>query len=163
MTIFDYTVLVVMGVSILLGVLRGLVREALNLLTWVGAFWLANVYAMDVAPMLPEAIPSESLRLLAAFVVLFLGALLLLSLVTIALAELVKTLGLGPYDKGLGALFGLARGVLIVLTLVLLGGLTSLPRQGFWRNAMFSAPLEALAADIKPWLPEGLSKRISYE
>lgn len=163
MTIFDYTVLVVMGVSILLGVLRGLVREALNLLAWVGAFWLANVYALDVAPMLPESIPSESLRLLAAFVILFLGALLLMSLVSIALAELIKSLGLGAYDKGLGALFGLVRGVLIVLVLVLLGGLTSLPHQGFWRNAMFSAPLEAFAADVKPWLPEGISKRISYE
>lgn len=163
MTVFDYTVLVVMGISILLGVLRGLVREALNLLAWVGAFLLANVYALDVAPMLPEAIPSEPLRLLAAFVILFLGALLLMSLVTIALAELVKTLGLGGYDKGLGALFGLVRGMLIVLILVLLGGLTSMPRQGFWRNAMFSAPLEAFAADVKPWLPEGISKRISYE
>jgi membrane protein required for colicin V production len=46
---------------------------------------------------------------------------------------------------------------------VLLAGMTSLPRQEVWRNAMFSAPLEAFAADVKPWLPEGLSKRISYE
>lgn len=163
MTAFDYTLLAVVGVSILLGVMRGLVREALNLLAWVAAFWLAYAYTADIAPMLPEAIPSESLRLLAAFVMLFLGALLLMSLVTIALAELVKNLGLGVYDRGLGALFGLARGVLIVLTLVLLAGLTSLPHQGFWRNAMFSAPLETLAADVKPWLPEGLSKRINYE
>ena len=147
----------------LLGVMRGLVREALNLLAWVAAFWLANAYTVDVARLLPEAIPTESLRFLAAFIMLFLGALLLMSLVTIALAELVKTLGLGVYDKGLGGLFGLARGGLIVLTLVLLAGLTGLPHQGFWRNAMFSAPLEAFAVDVKPWLPDGLSKRISYE
>ena len=163
MTFFDYTVLAVFGVSILLGVMRGLVREALSLLAWVAAFWVANAYMVDISRMLPEAIPTESLRFLAAFVMLFLGALLLSSLVTIALAELVKTLGLGVYDKGLGALFGLARGVLVVLTLVLLSGLTSLPHQGFWRNAMFSAPLEALAADVKPWLPQDFSKRISYE
>ncbi|MDO9064591.1 MAG: CvpA family protein [Sulfuricella sp.] len=163
MMAFDYTVLAVVGISILLGVLRGLVREALNLLAWVAAFWVANAYTVEIAPLLPEAIPTESVRFVAAFVLLFLGALLLMSLVTIAAAELVKTLKLGAYDKGLGALFGLLRGGLIVLTLVLLAGMTSLPRQGLWRNAMFSAPLEAFAADVKPWLPEGLSKRISYE
>ena len=163
MTFFDYTVLAVVGISMLLGVMRGLVREALNLLAWIAAFWVANAYAGDIARLLPEAIPTESVRFIAAFVLLFLGALLLMSLVTIALAELVKTLGLGGFDKGLGALFGLARGVLIVLILVLLAGLTSLPHQGLWRNAMFSAPLEALAADVKPWLPEDFSKRISYE
>ncbi len=163
MTTFDYTILTVVGISMLLGVMRGLVREALNLLAWVAAFWVANAYTADIARMLPQAIPSESLRFLAAFVMLFLGALLLMSLVTITLAELVKSLGLGSYDKGLGAVFGLARGMLIVLTLVLLAGMTGLPHQGFWRNAMFSAPLEALAVSVEPWLPEELSKRISYE
>lgn len=163
MTFFDYTVLAVVGVSMLLGVMRGLVREALNLLAWVAAFWVAIAFTADVARMLPEAIPTESLRFLAAMVILFIGALLLASLVTIAVAELVKTLGLSVYDKGLGGMFGMARGLLIVLALVLLAGLTSMPHQGFWRNAMFSAPLEAFAADVKPWLPEDLSKRISYE
>ncbi|MDD5240150.1 MAG: CvpA family protein [Sulfuricella sp.] len=163
MTALDYTILTIIGISILLGVMRGLVREALNLLAWVAAFWVANAYTVEIAPLLPAAIPTESVRLLAAFVLLFLGALLLMSLVTIALAELVKTLKLGAYDKGLGAVFGLLRGLLIVLAMVLLAGLTDLPHQGFWRNSMFSAPLEALAADVKPWLPEGLSKRVSYD
>ena len=163
MTVFDYTILAVLGISMLLGMMRGLVREALNLLAWVAAFWVANAYTVEIAPLLPEAIPTESVRFFATFVVLFLGALLLTSLVTVALTELVKSLKLGVYDKGLGALFGLMRGLLIALTLVLLAGLTSLPHQGVWRNAMFSAPLEAFAADVKPWLPEGLSKRISYD
>lgn len=163
MIAFDYMVLAVVGISILLGVLRGLVREALNLLAWVAAFWVANAYTVQVAPLLPEVIPSESLRFFAAFILLFLAALLLMSLVTIALTELVKTLKLGAYDKSLGAVFGFLRGALIVLTVVLLSGMTSLPRQVFWRNAMFSPPLEAFAEDVKPWLPQGLSKRISYE
>ena len=163
MTVLDYTILTIIGISILLGMLRGLVREALNLLAWVAAFWVANAYTVEIASLLPAAIPTESVRVLAAFVILFLGALLMMSLVTIALAELVKTLKLGAYDKGLGAMFGLMRGLLIVLALVLLAGLTSLPHQGVWRNAMFSAPLEALAADVKPWLPDGLSKRVSYD
>lgn len=163
MMVFDYMVLAVVGISILLGVLRGLVREALNLLAWVAAFWVANAYMGKVATLLPQAIPNESVRFLAAFALLFFGVLLLMSLVMMAVAKLVKTLKLGAFDRWLGALFGLLRGGAVVLALVLLAGMTGLPRQGVWRNAMFSAPLEAFAVDVKPWLPEDLSKRISYE
>ncbi len=163
MTVFDYAALLIVGFSVLLSVMRGAVREVLALLSWVVAFWVANIYTVQLAPLLPNGIPDESLRLLAAFVILFLVALLLMSLLTIALSELVKTIGLGLLDRGLGALFGLARGGLIVMVLVLLAGLTSVPRQRYWRNAMFSAPLEALAMNLKPWLPEGLSRRINYD
>ena len=163
MTAFDYVVLLTIGLSILLSVMRGMVREVLALLSWVVAFWLANMYTVQFAPMLPQSIPSESFRFLAAFVILFLVALLVMSLLTIGISELVKTVGLSIIDRGLGAVFGLARGVLIVLVLVLLGGLTSLPRQSVWQNAMFSAPLEAFASTVKPWLPDDLSKRIRYD
>lgn len=163
MTAFDYVVLLTVGLSILLSVMRGVVREVLALLSWVVAFWLANIYTVRFAPMLPDAIPNESLRFFAAFVILFLVALLLMSLLTIGISELVKTVGLSLIDRGLGAVFGLARGVLIVLVLVLLAGLTTLPRQSAWQNAMFSAPLEEFAGTIKPWLPDDLSKRIRYD
>jgi membrane protein required for colicin V production len=163
MTVFDYAVLLIVGISILLSVMRGLVREAFALLGWVAAFLVANGYTWDLAPLLPQGIPGEAPRLIAAFVILFLGTLLVASLVTIALAEIIRTIGLGALDKGLGAVFGLARGILIVMVAVLLGGLTALPRQDFWRNAMFSAPLEALAGTLKPWLPENLASRINYD
>ena len=163
MTAFDYAVLLIVGASILLSVMRGLVREVLALLAWVAAFWLATAYTVDIARLLPAAVPTQSVRLLAAFVILFLGALLLMSLVSMSIAELVKNLGLGVMDKTLGGVFGLLRGLLVVMILVLLAGLTALPRQGFWRSAMFSAPLEALALSVKPWLPDEFAKRISYE
>ena len=163
MTAFDYVALAILGSSMLLGMMRGLVREGINLLAWIGAFWVSNAYTAEVVRLLPEAIPTDSLRFLAAFVILFLSTLLLMSLVTIALTELVQSLGMGVVDKGLGALFGLARAGLILLTLVLLAGLTNLPKQDFWRNAMFSAPLETFAITVKPWLPAGFSARIRYE
>lgn len=163
MTAFDYAVLLIVGVSILISVMRGLVREALALMGWVAAFWVAAGYAVPLAPHLPGAIPDETVRLLAAFVALFLGTLLIATLLTIAASELVRKLGLGAVDRGLGVMFGLTRGLLIVLVLVLLAGLTPLPRQGFWHNAMLSAPFEAFVAMVKPWLPDQLAKRISYD
>ena len=125
MTAFDYAVLAIVGVSVLLSLMRGFLREVLALASWVAAFFVAKLYTVQLAPLLPEAIPTQSMRLLAAFVILFLGTLLIASLLSIALSGLFKKIGMGWLDRWLGALFGLARGVLIVTILVLLGGLTS--------------------------------------
>ena len=163
MTAFDYALLVIVGASILLSVMRGMVREILALLSWVAALWITNIYTMQLAPMLPASIPSQSLRLLAAFAILFLGSLLIMSLISIALSQFVKVLGLGPLDRVLGVVFGLARGVLIALVLVLAAGLTSMPHQEYWKNAMFSAPLEAVVQYVRPWLPDDFSRHISYD
>ena len=80
MTVFDYAVLLIVGLSILLSVMRGAVREVLALAAWVAAFLVANTYGVWLAAQLPAAIPGEALKLLAAFVILFLTMLLLMSL-----------------------------------------------------------------------------------
>jgi membrane protein required for colicin V production len=163
MTVFDYVVLGVIGLSVLLSIMRGFVREMLALAAWVAAFFVAKLYTLQLAPLLPQSIPSLELRLLAAFLALFLLTLLLCSLGAIALSGLFRQVGLGWLDRGLGALFGLARGMLVVLVAVLLAGLTALPREQSWREAMFSAPLEALVLYGLPWLPQGVAKHVKYD
>jgi membrane protein required for colicin V production len=163
MTWVDYAVLAIIGVSVLLSIIHGLVRELLALTAWIVAFLVAQMYATDVAVLLPAAIPSQALRLLAAFVTLFLAVLLVMTLIAIAVSGLIKRAGLGLVDRALGAVFGLVRGMAIVIVVVLLAGFTTLPRQHAWRYAMSSAPLEALANMIKVWLPYDLSKHINYE
>jgi membrane protein required for colicin V production len=163
MTVFDYAVLVIVGLSILISVMRGLVREVLALLAWVAAFAVATLFGADVAAFMPAAKPSEELSLLAGFLIVFFGVLLAMSLAAMAISRLVKSAGLGVEDRMFGMLFGLARGALIVLVLVLLAGLTTLPRDPTWRNAMLSSPLEALALYVKAWLPGDLSRRIKYD
>lgn len=163
MTSFDYAVLAIVGLSILLSMMRGFVREILSLVSWVVAFFVAKFYTLELAPLLPKEIPSESLRLLAAFLILFLATLLVSSLLAIALAHVFKHLGLSWVDRFLGAFFGLARGIVIVGVLVLLAGLTSLPKDARWRNAMFSAPLEAMVASVLPWFPHDIAKHVKYD
>ena len=162
MTVFDYAVLAVVGLSILLSMMRGFVREILALAGWVAAFFVAKTYTLQLVPLLPQAIPTETLKLLAAFVILFLATLLVTSLLAIALSEVFKKVGLGWLDRWLGAVFGLARGVIIVGVLVLLAGLTSVPQDARWRNAMFSAPLEAMVLSVMPWTPQGISRHIHF-
>ncbi|MBB5018792.1 membrane protein required for colicin V production [Chitinivorax tropicus] len=163
MTPFDYGVLLIVGFSVLLSVMRGLLRELMALASWVIAFFVARNYTTEITPLLPASIPSEELKLLAGFLALFLGSLLIMTLLTIALSEVIKVVGLSGVDRILGALFGLVRGCFIVVVLVLLAGLTSLPREPMWKNAMFSPVFEAVALVVKPWLPDGLAKHIKYE
>lgn len=163
MTIFDYAVLIILGLSVIFSVMRGMVREVLSILGWVAAFYVGRTYTDQLLPMMPADIPSESLRMLAAFLVLFLSTLLLASILGIALSTIVSKIGLGWFNRALGALFGALRGLLIVCVVVFLAGLTDVPKDLRWRNAMFSAPIEALVIAMLPWIPENIAKQVKYD
>ena len=162
MKIFDFVVLIIFVVSILLSVVRDIVRESLSLAGWVIAFMVAKAFAKDFVSVLPLSITGDSLRVLVSFSALFLSVLLVMSMITMLASALIRTVGLGSVDRFFGALFGLARGLLVVLLLVLSAGLTTLPQEPFWRKALLSKPLEAGVIMIMPWLPQDLSRRIDY-
>lgn len=163
MTLFDYAVALIVGFSVLISVMRGMVREVIALAGWIVAFVVANLYSGAVATWLPAGLTNESVRMLAAFIILFLGALLAMGLLAVAASRLMKSAGLSIEDRVLGVVFGFARGVLIVVVFVLMAGLTSLPRQPIWKDAMLSAPLETFAVFVRAWLPTDLSQRIRYD
>jgi membrane protein required for colicin V production len=163
MTLFDYVVLTIVCLSVFLSVMRGFVREVLALVGWIGAFVAAMTLGGPVSAWMAPNIADERWRAVAAFGGVFFATLLLASLVAIAFSRLLKAAGLRLEDRVLGGVFGLARGLLIVMVLVLLGGVTKLPKQPAWNDAMLSPPLEALAGAVKPWLPQGLSQYISYD
>lgn len=163
MTWLDYAVVGVFAVSLVVGAWRGLVREALSILGWIIAFLAANLLAGPLGPAMPQAIPSPELRVAAAYMAVFVASLIATALVSLLLSKIVKAAGLGGIDRMLGALFGAARGVLIVLAAALLAGLSSAPRQPFWRDSA-SGPLLAQAAQaLTPLLPQTFAERLRYD
>lgn len=162
MTPFDYCVLAVMAVSLLVGVTRGVVSEILALIAWVAAFIAARLWAVPTGELILAELPDPLWRQLAGFVLVFVAVLILFALLRWVTSLLLKAAGLRPLDRVLGATFGVARGVLVLLVLVLLAGLTPLPQQQWWRRAMFAPPLETGVLAVKPWLPPELAKRIQY-
>ena len=162
MTIFDYLVIFVLAASVVIGVMRGMVREILSLVSWVVAFVVANAYGAELARMLPPAIPGEVLRVMVAFIVLFIGARILVGLLAMALGALIEAGGLSALDRLLGVVFGLGRGVVIVLAVVILCGMTSIPQQAFWRNAHFSPLAESAAHALKPFLPAAMAQHVHF-
>jgi membrane protein required for colicin V production len=161
MTWFDYAVLAIVGLSVLLAVFRGAVREIAALAGWAAALILSGLFAQELAHWMPTALPPMP-RVVIAYLVIFLGVLLLSGLAGMLLAKLFRAAGLGFADRVVGALFGLARGMLIVLVGVMLAGLTSLPKEPFWREAALSGPLETAVLAAKPALPKDLAQRIRY-
>lgn len=162
MTIFDYAVIAIVAFSALLSITRGLVFEIVSLLAWIIAFFVASRYSINVAPLLSDWVADESIRTLVAFSLTFFLTLTVTMLASRLLSLLVKGIGLGLIDRMLGALFGIVRGAVIVLFLVIAAGFTPLPQQPFWQQAVLSKPLEILAADVIPWLPEKFRELINF-
>jgi len=162
MTWLDYAVIGVFAVSTMLGAWRGLVREVISILGWVIAFLAANLLAGPLGPMMPQMIPSPELRVAAAYVAVFVASLIVTSLLGLLLSKIVSAVGLGGVDRALGGVFGAARGVLIVLAAALLAGLTSAPRQAYWRDSASGPPLAQAIAALKPLLPQTLAERLRY-
>lgn len=162
MTAFDYIVLGIVFISALLGITRGFVREVLSLLAWVIPFFVASRYSVEIEPFLSGLIEDESIRMLVAFTVTFFAVLLLAMLGAMQMLTLVKSVGLGLVDRMLGAIFGFACGLVFVMFLVLAAGFTTLPQQPFWQQAVLSKPLEIMAADIIPWLPQDFRNHIGF-
>ena len=159
---FDYLVIFVMVTSVIISMLRGLVKEVLSLAGWVVAFVVANAYAAALAVMLPAVVPGAVLRLILAFIALFIGVRILMGLLAMALGALLDAGGLSLLDRLLGAVFGIGRGLVIVLTAVILSGMTSLPQQDFWKNALFSPFAESGARIVKTFLPAAMAQHVNF-
>ena len=161
MTIFDYAVLAILLVSITVSVLRGLVREILSLIGWIAAFVVATLYAEDFAPAL-AVLPSQIMRVAVAFMLILVAMALVMAMINWGVMRGVEAAGLQLADRGLGGLFGLARGLVIVIALVLVAGMTSLPRMTFWKEAVFSPLAETAVLTIRPWLPAAIADKVKF-
>ncbi len=162
LTIFDYFVIGVVVLSLLVGLWRGVVSEILALVAWVVAFMAARTWSGQTGELLAFGLTDPAWRQVAGFVAIFVAVLILFALARWLLSLLLSAVGLGPLDRMLGAIFGVARGVLVAFVAVLLAGFTTLPQQQWWRQAVLAPPFETAVLAAKPWLPPDLAKRIRY-
>lgn len=163
MTEFDYIILVIIVLSVLLGWWRGLVYEILSLLSWVTSYFVAKSWAAEFSPYMPAVLASETLRSAAAYAAVFATTLIFCGVAAWSINKLIKSFGLDWRTDGVtGAIFGFVRGLMLVLVLVLIAGLTKLPQTAFWQDALLSKPLQDVAVLAKDLLPDDMAKRITY-
>jgi membrane protein required for colicin V production len=162
-TALDYAAIGVLVLSTAWGAWRGLVREVISLAGWVGAFLVANWLAEPLANALPGSIANPDLRVIVAFVAIFVVTLTLATLVALMVSKALKASGLAGLDRTLGGLFGVARGLLIALAFALGAGLTSLPQNPIWKQSYSGPMLGRAVVQLEPWLPPPLASRLRYD
>lgn len=161
MATLDWVFLGLVVLSMLVGAWRGLVVEVLSLCNWVAAFVVAQWLAPDVAPHLPMAGASEVIRYAAAFALLFVVAVFAGSLLIWLVGKLFRASGLRPADRALGAVFGLLRGVVVLLATAGLVEMTPLRAESWWTTAQAPRWLEVALKGLKPVLPQEFGKYLS--
>lgn len=158
MTGLDWILLAVLGASLLLGLWRGLVYEVLSVLGWAVSFYAAQWLAPDVAAMLPLQSLSDPLRYAAAFVLIFVAALFAWGLLAFVVKKLVEAVGLRPIDRVLGAVFGVLRGVILLLAATVVVNMTALKTSDWWTQSSGAPLLSRVLAGLQPLLPEQFAR-----
>jgi membrane protein required for colicin V production len=154
----DWILLAVLGLSMLIGMWRGIVQEVLSLVGWVAAFYVSQMYAPVAAAWLPMEGSSQMLRYAAGFVVVFVAVLVGTALVSWVVKKLISAVGLGPLDRLLGSLFGLMRGVVILLAVTVFVGMTPMRETEAWKQAQGTQWLQQFLHVLKPVLPADFGK-----
>ena len=158
----DYAVSFLVVASALIGLLRGFVKEAFALVTWVIAIWVGMQYSRDFAVLLQDTINFPSARIAASFGLLFFMTLILGALISFILNQLIEKTGLTGSDRLLGMLFGIIRGAVLVSLMVMLAGITPLPEDPWWKQSLLIPPFQSLAIWLKDHIPSALTGYIHY-
>lgn len=153
MTWPDYAILALIVISTLVGVLRGFIKEVFSLLVWALAFFVAYRYSGGVAQLMENQVTLSSARTAMAFTALFVTVLLIGGLLIYLIGRLVESTGISGTDRLLGGVFGTARGLAIIIMVLLMAGFTPLPADPWWKqSAMIDRfmPLVLWAAGVLP-------------
>jgi membrane protein required for colicin V production len=159
----DYAVIIVIALSILVGVLRGFIKEVFSLGVWAAAFLVAYHFAGDVADLMTDAVTLPSARTAMGFTGLFIAVLLLGGLANYLLGKLVQTTGLSGTDRLLGGVFGAVRGLALVVAVLLVSGFTPIPADPWFKESATVQRLLPLVEWSVQLLPESVSEHLDFE
>jgi membrane protein required for colicin V production len=155
----DATILIIVMASVVASIARGFVREALSLLTWIFAFWVAFTYFNHFVDFLKPHVSSNTAQIVISFGVLFIVTLILGGIVGHFLSTIIDRTGLSGTDRLLGIIFGLARGILLVAVLLLLAELMPFKDEAWWKQSA----LIPRFVPLETWLHSLLPENVNYE
>lgn len=152
----DLVILGVILLSIIIGLWRGFVREALSLVTWGAAILFALLYCTEVSQYLYDDIQAPAMRILAGFATIFFSVIIVGTILSKIFSGIIKKTGLSGADRVIGIAFGALRGVLVVALLIAVANLIHLNREPAWEQSVlvpkFAAMVDWLHNSIPPLL-----------
>lgn len=157
-TLPDLILLVGLGLSMVVGAWRGLVKEMLSLAGWGVSYFSAQWFGAPMGETLPIGQPGQRLNVLAGMIVVFVLAWLGWALISWAITQVVRASPLSAPDRVLGAGFGLMRGVVVALVVVTLVGMTPVAKWPSWQASRGVAWMQVVLKGLRPVLPEQVIK-----
>jgi len=161
MNVVDAVLATAMLLSMMLGAWRGFLYEVFSLLGWVAAFVLAKWFAADAAAWLPLQGASEALKTVVGFLAVFVASAFGFGLVSWLVRKVAEKVGLRPVDRVLGSLFGMARGLILLVFAAFVVGLTPWARESVWLESRLAQVLMVMANQARVLLPEEFLKVVS--
>ncbi len=152
----DYTVIGIIVVSMVVSLFRGFMREVFSVLVWLAAVYAALQAAGPLAVRLESVVEVPSVRVIIAFVGVFLLVLAVGGLINYLIGRLVESTGLSGSDRMFGALFGAVRGLAIVLAAVIIAAFTPFTEDPWWRQSMLLPEMERMATWLAGYFPESI-------
>ena len=158
----DYAILGLIAISSIIGLFRGFIKEAFSLLLWIVATWIGLNFSRELSVFFNDMLTYPSARIALAFAVLFFLTLIVGSIISYLLNELIEKTGLTGSDRFAGMLFGIARGMIVVCLVIMMAGLTPLPEDSWWKNSTLIPPFQALAVWLRDHISSGITGYINY-
>ena len=147
----DIAILIVLGLTLLFGLWRGLINELFSIVTWIAAFLVARIFSTDVGTWLSGSIESEPVLLLLSWVIPFVTTFIVMNLIRLVIKSMIDMVGLKPVDRLFGGIFGLLKGGLIITAVVLITQLAmNKPATAFQNDSRFLPHFQKLSL----WLLE---------
>jgi len=158
----DYAIFGLVSFGLIIGLLRGYSRAAFSLLFWMLAIVIGLSFSREFSVFLESTINNSLPKITASFALLFLITLSVGALIRMLLGELINKPELTFVDRLGGMIFGLVHGMLVVLVLVMLAGLTVLPNDLWWKESKLLPPFQICAIWLRDHIPSGLAEYIHY-
>ncbi|HSR61811.1 MAG TPA: CvpA family protein [Gammaproteobacteria bacterium] len=163
MQIADILILVLFALPALVGVFYGFLNIAFSLLAWTLALGVSAKFTPYFSPMLSSWIETPLIRVVLAFVGLFIISLIILTGIGFLIVKLLGRTGLTATDRILGLFFGMGLGTAIITVVVFLAGFTALPAEDWWQESRLVGPFERLSIWGERFLPESMVEYHGYE
>lgn len=155
----DCAIVIIIVLSALISLIRGFVREALSLATWIIAFWVALTFSSVLETHFKDYIQSDSLRYAAAFIILFLVILIIGAIINFIITQFIEKTGLSGTDRLLGVVFGFARGVLLISIILLAARLTAIPKEPVWTQSRLVPVFTPIEKWLSTYIPEDIQNK----
>lgn len=157
----DIGLLAFLGISVLVGLARGVVFELLSLAGWLVAYLAGLWLTPELQPHIHVGDPGSSLNYGAAFAIVFLVTLVLWSLGARLVRALIHATPLSVIDRVLGAGFGLLRGVVVLLVVTAVIGVSPWAKAVAWQRSQGAVWLNAWLLELRPVFTSEISQHLS--